>query len=157
VKIIDNVDAHIKFEANLFHLIWEKRKKFKTCHRFYKKRWIWGSSMNPFVLKGVPQLCLDPLFNNLQHHGHQPHKLTLFPVKDNNKLQFHFLALWSGQQHPFHTTNPINKSRNNYRLHLLICFDPCFNKTIKTCHNFQIDSTKGFSINYNINILKLIQ
>ncbi len=33
MKKIDILDAYIKFGTKLFHLTWEKKEKFKTCHR----------------------------------------------------------------------------------------------------------------------------
>ncbi len=36
MRKIDTLNAHIKFGTNLFHLTWEKKRKFKTGHSFMK-------------------------------------------------------------------------------------------------------------------------
>ncbi len=41
-----NLDAHIKFEAKLFHLTWEKKGKSKTCHRFLEQKGEFGGLRN---------------------------------------------------------------------------------------------------------------
>ncbi len=46
MKIIDTLDAHIKFEANLFHLTWKKRKYKISQHRFYEEKGEFGGPKN---------------------------------------------------------------------------------------------------------------